>query len=90
VAELKYADEDLSSEMTALAEGIIPPTSALVGATLKEVSGLVAAGSLKPTVDSVYKMSSQFKEAFAQSVGGRASGKVVMLIEEPALEKQQQ
>lgn len=35
-AELKFADEDLSSEVTALAEGVISPTSSLIGRTLKE------------------------------------------------------
>jgi di/tricarboxylate transporter len=37
VGEVKFAERDLSSEQTALAEAILPPTSSLIGTTLKEV-----------------------------------------------------
>jgi di/tricarboxylate transporter len=37
IGEVKFAEKDLSSEQTALAEAILPPTSSLIGTTLKEV-----------------------------------------------------
>ena len=52
-----------------------------LGSNLAEVAELIAAGKVRPTVDSVWKFE-EFEKAFQRLDGGHASGKIVIKIAE--------
>ncbi|KAJ9155929.1 NAD(P)-binding protein [Coniochaeta hoffmannii] len=52
-----------------------------LGSNLAEVAELIAAGKVRPTVDSVWKLE-EFEKAFERLDGGHASGKIVIKVAE--------